>query len=87
MHQNYMSGRKTHRTELGASSSEFINLRCIFYWRSGCSSLYLIIYVCFIQRMRTFVSLLVGENALGKDMGRLATESATAQRQRVVGYS
>jgi hypothetical protein len=25
--------------------------------------------------------------ALGKDMGRLATESATAQLQRVVGYS
>jgi hypothetical protein len=25
--------------------------------------------------------------ALGKDMGRLSTESATAQLQRVVGYS
>jgi hypothetical protein len=79
MHQNYMNGGKTHRAEL--------NLRCISYWKSGCLSMYLIIYVCFIQRMRTFVSLLVGENALGKDMGRLATESATAQLRRVVGYS
>jgi hypothetical protein len=49
--------------------------------------MYLIIYVCSIQRMRTFVSLLVGENALGKDMGRLATESATAQLRRIVGYA
>jgi hypothetical protein len=30
---------------------------------------------------------LKAKDALGKDMGRLATESATAQLQRVVGYS
>jgi hypothetical protein len=30
MHQNYMNGRKTHRTELSASSSEFLNLSGVY---------------------------------------------------------